>query len=107
MTTPRELPPQDQLLKSRDREPIIPVPPTWWNCLFCPQPGGEGAGTTVDWVGPSVGGADGRCRECGQKYCLMGGLGEPAAMNAFKEMLADRYPDAYEALQEERARGKD
>ena len=66
----RELPPPDELLKPRDHEPIVIVPPNTWHCLFCEPHGRPGAGTTVDWVGPGTEAPDGRCRECGQKFCL-------------------------------------
>ena len=75
--TMRELPPQDELLKPRDHEPIVVVPPQTWHCLFCEPRGRGGAGTTVEWVGPGVDGADGRCRKCGQKYCLASGSTMP------------------------------
>ncbi len=65
-----ELPPQDSLNKPRDHEPIRMVPPSTWHCLFCQPNGGDGAGTTVEWLGPGTDGADGRCRECGAKFCL-------------------------------------
>ena len=71
MTLHRELPEPDKLLKPRDGESILMVPPQTWHCLFCGEPrGGEGAWTTVEWSGPDNDGPDGRCRECGQKYCL-------------------------------------
>ncbi len=65
-----ELLPADELNKPRDHEPIIMVPPQMWVCIFCEPEGRQGAGTTVEWVGPANDGADGRCRECGQKYGL-------------------------------------
>ena len=65
-----ELPDPEHLLKPRDGASILMVPPQTWHCILCEPDGGEGAYTTVDWVGPRVDAADGRCRECGQKYCL-------------------------------------
>ncbi len=65
-----ELPAQGDLNKPRDHKPILMVPPQTWHCILCEPEGGEGAYTTVDWVGPRVDAADGRCRECGQKYVL-------------------------------------
>lgn len=67
---PRELPPPDQLLKPRDENPLIMVPPQTWHCLFCEPMGPEGSKTTVVWIGPLVDGPHGRCRDCGQKYVL-------------------------------------
>lgn len=67
----RELSPD---LLPRDAAPIIWVPAYTWHCTFCEPNGGEGAGTTVEWLSnaehAAVRGADGRCRECGQKYEL-------------------------------------
>ncbi len=83
-----ELPPQDQLLKPRDHAPILWVPPQTWNCLFCEPDGRKGAGTTVEWVGPRVGGADGRCRECGQKYGL-GTYSNPRCYPALDDQADD------------------
>ena len=65
----RELSPQDEIGLSRDAEPIVVVPPYVWHCLFCDPGGGDGANTTVQWVGHHDG-PDGRCRQCGQKYSL-------------------------------------
>ena len=70
MTLHRTLPPPDELLKPRDREPIIVVTPQTWHCIKCEPQGRSGAGTTVEWIGTRVEGADGRCRECGQKFWL-------------------------------------
>ncbi len=88
MTTPRELPAQDQLLKSRDAERIVMVPPNTWVCLFCEPDGGEGVGTTVEWVGPSADGADGRCRECGAKF-MLGHFSNPRCYPAFDDRTDD------------------
>lgn len=65
----RERPPPDKMLKIRDSDPLIVVPPQTWHCLWC-DPGGQGVATTVDWPGPTTDGPHGRCRECGQKYVL-------------------------------------
>lgn len=40
-----------------------------WVCPFCTQ-GGEGAYTTVDWLGRFAEGPSGRCRTCGIKLRL-------------------------------------
>lgn len=79
---PRELPPPDELLKPRDRAPIIYVPAYIWNCTVCaPMEPGEsferwservsGSPTTVNWRGVYAPGLPaGRCTDCGQKYEL-------------------------------------
>ncbi len=78
MTTHRELAPPDELLKPRDHEPIIAVHPQTWNCRFCDPEGDRSHhATTVEWVGPGTDGPDGRCRECGQKFCLIAGATVP------------------------------
>jgi hypothetical protein len=59
----RELPPQNSVNKPRDADPLEVVSSETWHCRFCAQPGGEGVGTTVEWIGDY-----GRCRECGKKY---------------------------------------
>jgi hypothetical protein len=66
----RELPPEDQLLRPRDADPIIVVPPQTWHCMFCDPTGPRGSRTTVVWIGPNTDGPHGRCSECGQKYHL-------------------------------------
>ena len=68
MTT--ELPAPEDLLKARDRAPVLYVPAQTWLCLYCPTEGGDGAGTTVEWLDGPHDGPDGRCRECGQSYSL-------------------------------------
>jgi hypothetical protein len=70
MPSMRELPAPEELLKPRDREPIIYVPPQTWHCLFCQPEGPDGSATSVNWIGPHVDGPHGRCVQCGQKYCL-------------------------------------
>ena len=40
-----------------------------WHCHWCAPAGGDGAGTTVEWVGQGDG-PDGRCRTCGAKFRL-------------------------------------
>ena len=72
----REFPPHGEHLKPRDRMPIIVVPATTWHCVFCQADGGEGAGTTVEWLSGThpMSGPDGRCRECGQKFVLADSL---------------------------------
>jgi hypothetical protein len=71
----RELPPADQLLRPRDAEPIVVVPPQTWHCMFCDPQGPLGTRTTVIWLGPNTDGPHGRCTECGQKYALAGLVG--------------------------------
>jgi hypothetical protein len=66
----RELPPEDQLLRPRDAEPIVVVPPQTWHCMFCDPAGPVGNRTTVIWLGPNTDGPHGRCTDCGQKYAL-------------------------------------
>ncbi len=66
----RELPPEDQLLRARDAEPIVVVPPQTWHCMFCDPQGLVAMRTTVIWLGPDSDGPDGRCAQCGQKYEL-------------------------------------
>lgn len=66
----RELPGPDDLLRSRDRDPILFVLASTWHCEFCDPGGPHGANTTVAWLGPNTDGPSGRCRECGQKYQL-------------------------------------
>lgn len=83
----RELPEQDKILRIRDRFPIEYVPAETFHCKYCPQPGGDGAGTTVEWMGVGVDGPDGRCRECGQKYILA----DPSDRHAAK-WLKEREP---------------
>ena len=61
-----ELPPQGEIEPPRNREPCILVPANTWGCRFCAQPE---SGSTVDWHGPGMG-HSGKCRECGQAYCL-------------------------------------
>lgn len=70
----RELPPQSEIEPPRNREPCILVPANTWVCRFCAQPGG---GTTVEWLG--LPGHSGKCRECGQTYCLAA-VSTPAAV---------------------------
>ena len=62
----RELPTQSEIEPPRNREPCILVPANTWGCHFCTQPA---RGSTVDWHGPGMG-HSGKCRECGQTYCL-------------------------------------
>ena len=71
----RELPPEDQILRARDAEPIVVVPPQTWHCMFCDPQGPLGTRTTVIWLGPNTDGPHGRCSECGQKYALAGLIG--------------------------------
>ncbi len=61
-----ELPSQDEIEPPRNRERCILVPATTWGCQFCAQPAD---GSTMDWHGPDMG-HSGKCRECGQVYCL-------------------------------------
>lgn len=70
MTAFRELPPPDELLRPRDHEPSVVIPPHVWHCLFCQPDGPVGAATTVTWIGPDVDAPHGRCMDCGQKYEL-------------------------------------
>lgn len=65
-----ELPPPDRLLKSRDRKPVRYLPAWGWACAYCTPGGGEGAGTTVDWITGPNNEQYGRCRVCGQKWQL-------------------------------------
>lgn len=67
---PRELPGPDDLLRRRDRDPIIVVRASTWHCMFCEPDGPRGSTTTVIWLGPNTDGPHGRCTECGQKYAL-------------------------------------
>ena len=62
----RELPPQSEIEPPRNRDPCILVAATTHGCRFCGQPPG---GSTVEWWGPGMG-HGGKCRECGQTYCL-------------------------------------
>lgn len=66
----RELLPPEQLLKPKDENPLIVVPPQTWHCLFCDPKGPRGSRTTVVWIGPGTDGPHGRCVDCGQKYVL-------------------------------------
>ena len=65
-----ELGPPDDLLKRRDRDPILYVPAATFHCRFCDPTGPQGAYTTVTWMGSNTAGPSGRCTECGQKYAL-------------------------------------
>ena len=86
MTTLRELPPENELLKPRDHEPIEYVPPQTWVCIHCGGvDAGEGVYTSVQWVGPGTDGPDGRCSICGQKYCL-GTFSQASAYPALDEV---------------------
>ncbi len=71
---PRELLPPEQLLKPRDEDPILYVPPQTWHCLFCDPNGPRGARTTVVWLSgiekDKPHGPHGRCGDCGQKFEL-------------------------------------
>lgn len=71
----RELPPQSEIELPRNREPCILVLATTHGCGVCAQPPG---GSTVDWHGPGLG-HSGKCRECGQTYCLAS-VSTPAAV---------------------------
>jgi hypothetical protein len=69
----RELAGPDDLLRPRDRAPIVWVSAQAWYCLFCPTPtapAGFLPATTVVWMGANTDGPHGRCRDCGQKYAL-------------------------------------
>lgn len=66
----QELPDPEHLLKPRDGDPIIYVPASTWTCVYCDVDAGEGAATSVSWIGPGTDGPDGRCEICGQKYSL-------------------------------------
>ena len=59
-----EYPPQDEMNKVRDHEPIIFVPASTWRCLYCDDEDRAGDDTTMSWLDI------GRCSECGQKYEL-------------------------------------
>jgi hypothetical protein len=61
----RELAPQDSLNLPHDADPIWWVPAQTWVCQVCDPEGGEGAYTTVAWVGEL-----GRCNVCGSKFRL-------------------------------------
>lgn len=60
-----------------DHRPALYVPPSSWECTYCPLEGNEdlladndgGCPTTVEWLAVSIS-VDGRCRACGQKYIL-------------------------------------
>lgn len=66
----RELPAPDELLRPRDRDPIVYVTASTWICQFCEPNGPRGSSTTVTWMGINTDGPSGRCRDCGQKYAL-------------------------------------
>lgn len=69
--TPRELPGPNELLRPRDRDPILYVPAQTWHCVLCdPDDTGPVASSTVVWLGPNTDGPHGRCASCGQKYEL-------------------------------------
>lgn len=70
----RELAPMEQLLKPRDKEAIIVVPPTTWDCLAC-RPVPRATHTSVIWSGPNTDGPHGRCADCGQKYVFSNEFG--------------------------------
>ena len=61
----RELAPQNELNLPHDGDPIWWVPAQTWTCLRCVPNGGDGAYTTVVWIGQV-----GRCNVCGSKYRL-------------------------------------
>lgn len=65
---PREFPPPGDILLPNDHR-LIYVPANTWHCVLCQPAGGEGAYTTVDWIGAGQG-PDGRCTRCGAKYVL-------------------------------------
>ena len=62
----RTFPDPDHVLLPRDHLTVW-VPAVAWTCEFCTPNGGEGAGTTVDWIQGPDGKEFGRCRECGLK----------------------------------------
>jgi hypothetical protein len=66
----RALPAPEPLLRARDAEPIVIVPPQTWHCMFCDPREERGAMTTVEWLSSKSDGPDGRCRECGQRYAF-------------------------------------
>ena len=67
----RELPPQDSILRPRDRAAILYVPAQTWHCAVCdPNDTGPVATTTVVWLGANTDGPHGRCSTCGQKFEL-------------------------------------
>ena len=66
--TSREFPPEGELLLPNDKYTVY-VPANQWTCPLCQADGGDGAYTTVDWIGGSVG-PDGRCERCGLKLIL-------------------------------------
>ncbi len=92
MNTPRELPAENELLKPRDHEPIVVVPPQTWTCIHCEPEGRRGSGTTVEWIGPGADGADGRCRDCGAKF-MLGRFSNPRCYPALDGQADD--PAAY------------
>ena len=64
----RELAPQDSILLPNDGLTIW-VPANTWLCPLCVPQGGEGAYTSVVWIGTGDG-PDGRCATCGAKLRL-------------------------------------
>jgi len=64
----RELPGPNEILKRRDREPVIFVEARTWRCVICSDI--EGLLTSVVWMGADTVGPHGRCRDCGQKFAL-------------------------------------
>jgi len=67
----RELPPQTDMAKPRDRAPIEVLRETQWHCRYCEDL--EHRPLTIQWhsVMSSVGRQSlGRCRECGQQYVV-------------------------------------
>lgn len=65
----KEFPAPDEVLRPRDHLTVW-VPAATWHCVFCQPQGGDGAGTTVDWLIGEHDGPDGRCRVCGAKFKL-------------------------------------
>lgn len=68
----RELPPQDELNKPHDGDHIIVMRPTEYDCRYC-GPDDDPMVMSIEWIeGPNKE-KYGRCRWCGQKYCLLEG----------------------------------
>ena len=65
----REFEAPDRVLRLRDHLTVW-VSAETWHCTFCEPQGGEGAGTTVEWLTAPHDGPDGRCRVCGAKFRL-------------------------------------
>lgn len=93
----RELPPPEELLKPRDEDPIIIVPPQTWDCLMC-RPVPRSRLTSVIWSGPATDGPHGRCSDCGQKYVLSNNYGMkfreglPVEYLGKREYFCDHWP---------------